>query len=163
MSAGANNNEVQGHSIFARARGILPARRIPAKTCGAPRPPHKIWSCAVAKCGTSSALGDLRRLTLQRRKLSATEWRQRVAHGDSRGTTCDERVEPRRGDRQAAGRAFLSRLRGSSLNADPHGSPWATLWRCSAAQCSDCATFPQSLNRGPVPRGEHEVNNPDLP
>ena len=65
-------------------------------------------------------------------EVSATELRQKVAHGVSRGKTA-RRISPGRGGRFLPSQ--LSPLRGLHENpTDPRLTPWATICRCSAAK-----------------------------
>jgi len=65
--------------------------------------------------------------------VSATEWRQRVAHGVSRGSESVSKTS--RGAAKECGTAFfLSPRPGLGFPTQfPQLALWATVWRCSAA------------------------------
>jgi len=80
---------------------------------------------------------------------SATEWRQMVAHGASRGINAQKFTSPVRGERIASPAVFFRR--GAAQTASsiiPRLMPWATFLRCSAARAKDALQLAFNISLG---------------
>ncbi len=80
---------------------------------------------------------------------SATEWRQMVAHGASRGINAQTFTSPVRGERITSPTVFFRR--GAAQTASPiipRLTPWATFLRCSAARPKDALQLAFNISLG---------------
>jgi hypothetical protein len=66
---------------------------------------------------------------------TATEWRSKVAHGETVGIVVKTGQAPERGERNARRSVFCRPIRGLNVFSaiQPTVSPWATFWRASGA------------------------------